>query len=98
MTKDGAATRALVTYWTSAQVSRSALCHSRFSGRCRDARVLESLASHHTVIRYDARGLGLSDRNPPDRSQDSPILDIEAVAVSFRSNCLPCSPQLLGGQ
>lgn len=40
---------------------------------------LETLASHHTVVRYDARGLGLSDRNPPDRSLDAHVLDIDAV-------------------
>lgn len=45
---------------------------------------LESLASHHTVIRYDARGLGLSDRDPADRSLDAHILDIEAVVGKLR--------------
>jgi class 3 adenylate cyclase len=45
---------------------------------------LESLARHRKVIRYDARGLGLSDRNPPDRSLDAHILDIEAVATKLR--------------
>jgi class 3 adenylate cyclase/pimeloyl-ACP methyl ester carboxylesterase len=45
---------------------------------------LESLASHHTVIRYDARGLGLSDRDPEDRSLDAHILDIDAVVEKLR--------------
>lgn len=45
---------------------------------------LESLASHHTVIRYDARGLGLSDRDPADRSLDAHILDIDAVVEKLR--------------
>lgn len=40
---------------------------------------LEHLAETHTVIRYDARGLGLSDRNAPDRSLDAHLLDVEAV-------------------
>jgi pimeloyl-ACP methyl ester carboxylesterase/class 3 adenylate cyclase len=41
---------------------------------------LEHLAETHTIIRYDARGLGLSDRNAPDRSLDAHLLDIEAVS------------------
>ncbi|MBE0608312.1 MAG: adenylate/guanylate cyclase domain-containing protein [Dehalococcoidia bacterium] len=45
---------------------------------------LESLANHHTVIRYDARGLGLSDRDPGDRSLDAHILDIDAVVEKLR--------------
>lgn len=45
---------------------------------------LEALASHHTVIRYDARGLGLSDRDPGDRSLDAHILDIDAVVGKLR--------------
>jgi pimeloyl-ACP methyl ester carboxylesterase len=40
---------------------------------------LEHLAHTHTVIRYDARGLGLSDRLAPDRSLDAHLLDVEAV-------------------
>jgi pimeloyl-ACP methyl ester carboxylesterase len=45
---------------------------------------LETLASHHTVIRFDARGLGLSDRNPADRSLDAHLLDIDAVVEKLR--------------
>jgi class 3 adenylate cyclase/pimeloyl-ACP methyl ester carboxylesterase len=45
---------------------------------------LESLAQHHTVIRYDARGLGLSDRDPADRSLDGHLLDIDAVVAKLR--------------
>jgi len=45
---------------------------------------LESLANHHTVIRYDARGLGLSDRDPGDRSLDAHIRDIDAVVGKLR--------------
>lgn len=40
---------------------------------------LEHMAETHTVIRYDARGLGLSDRHAPDRSLDAHLLDVEAV-------------------
>ena len=40
---------------------------------------LKHLAGTHTVIRYDARGLGLSDREAPDRSLDAHLLDVEAA-------------------
>lgn len=40
---------------------------------------LEHLAETHTVVRFDARGLGLSDRTAPDRSLDAHLLDVEAV-------------------
>jgi pimeloyl-ACP methyl ester carboxylesterase/DNA-binding CsgD family transcriptional regulator len=39
----------------------------------------EALASHFTVIRYDKRGVGLSDRNVTDLSVDARFRDIEAV-------------------
>lgn len=44
---------------------------------------LEHLAETHTVIRYDARGLGLSDRESPDRSLDAHLRDVEAVIDRF---------------
>ena len=37
------------------------------------------LASHHTVIRFDQRGSGLSDRNVADLSFDAWVSDLEAV-------------------
>jgi class 3 adenylate cyclase/pimeloyl-ACP methyl ester carboxylesterase len=40
---------------------------------------IEWFARTHRVIRYDARGTGLSDRRPPSRSLDSHLLDVEAV-------------------
>lgn len=40
---------------------------------------LEHLAETNTVVRFDARGLGLSDRAAPDRSLDAHLLDVEAV-------------------
>lgn len=42
---------------------------------------MESLAANHQVVRFDARGLGLSDRTESDRSLDSHILDLEAVVT-----------------
>jgi pimeloyl-ACP methyl ester carboxylesterase len=42
-------------------------------------RLYSTVAEHNTFIRLDHRGFGLSDRNPPDYSIESLILDIEAV-------------------
>jgi pimeloyl-ACP methyl ester carboxylesterase len=39
----------------------------------------ERLSSEHTVIRYDSRGAGLSDRGIADFSMDAKLRDIEAV-------------------
>lgn len=38
-----------------------------------------ALAQTSTLVRLDPRGFGLSDREPPDFSLDSIVLDIEAV-------------------
>ena len=40
---------------------------------------LEGLAEGHTVIRYDERGCGLSDRNVEDVSLEARVADLEAV-------------------
>ncbi len=40
----------------------------------------ERLASNRTLVRYDARGFGLSDRDVTDFSLDAQLLDLEAVA------------------
>ncbi|MFM9888384.1 MAG: alpha/beta fold hydrolase [Burkholderiales bacterium] len=40
---------------------------------------LTALARHHTLIRYDARGCGLSDRDVDDFSLERHIEDLEAV-------------------
>ncbi|UCH86817.1 MAG: adenylate/guanylate cyclase domain-containing protein [Dehalococcoidia bacterium] len=42
------------------------------------------LATKRSVVRFDARGLGLSDRDVDDLSLDSRILDLEAVVDSLR--------------
>jgi class 3 adenylate cyclase len=39
----------------------------------------EHLASRATLVRYDCRGMGMSDRDALDFSQDAAILDLEAV-------------------
>ena len=40
----------------------------------------ESLAISSTVVRYDGRGSGLSQREPADFSLDARLLDLESVA------------------
>ena len=42
------------------------------------------LASHHTVIRFDQRGSGLSDRNVADLSFDAWVSDLEAVVEALQ--------------
>jgi DNA-binding winged helix-turn-helix (wHTH) protein/pimeloyl-ACP methyl ester carboxylesterase len=41
--------------------------------------VYEGLARHHTLVRFDMRGTGLSDRNVPLSSEQLFVLDLEAV-------------------
>lgn len=41
--------------------------------------LMEALAENHTLIRYDGRGTGLSDRNVDDVSLDGWVRDMEAV-------------------
>jgi pimeloyl-ACP methyl ester carboxylesterase/DNA-binding CsgD family transcriptional regulator len=40
---------------------------------------LEGLAAGHTVVRYDERGCGLSDRDPRELSVDAWVADLETV-------------------
>jgi class 3 adenylate cyclase len=39
----------------------------------------EGLARTRQIVRYDGRGMGLSDRDPPDFSVETHVLDLEAV-------------------
>jgi pimeloyl-ACP methyl ester carboxylesterase len=39
----------------------------------------ETIAQHHTIVRYDKQGGGLSDRNRSDFSLDSEVQPIEAI-------------------
>jgi pimeloyl-ACP methyl ester carboxylesterase/DNA-binding CsgD family transcriptional regulator len=41
---------------------------------------IEGLSRHRTYVRYDARGCGLSDRDPKEISFESWVRDLEAVA------------------
>jgi pimeloyl-ACP methyl ester carboxylesterase/DNA-binding CsgD family transcriptional regulator len=43
---------------------------------------LRGLARHHTLIRYDERGCGLSDRDAPELSLEGWVRDLEAVVDS----------------
>lgn len=45
---------------------------------------LEAFGKNHRVIRFDARGLGLSDRSDSDRSFDGHMLDLEAVVEKLK--------------
>jgi pimeloyl-ACP methyl ester carboxylesterase/DNA-binding CsgD family transcriptional regulator len=47
---------------------------------------LETLSQKHTLLRYDSRGCGLSDRDPAELSFEGWIKDLEAVvdAAGFR--------------
>jgi len=41
--------------------------------------VMEAMSAHHTLIRYDQRGTGLSDRDVEDISFEAWVRDLEAV-------------------
>ena len=42
-------------------------------------RLFRELSDRHTLIRYDERGSGLSDWDPPEQSLDAWVLDLETV-------------------
>ena len=52
---------------------------------------LDGLAEGHTVIRYDERGCGLSDRDVEDFSLDARVADLETVidAAGYEQVDLP---------
>jgi pimeloyl-ACP methyl ester carboxylesterase len=45
-----------------------------------------TIAQHHTVVRYDKHGCGLSDRNRSDFSLDSEVRTIEAIVKELGLN------------
>ncbi len=53
-------------------------------------RLMEELARHNTLIRYDARGSGLSDRIMPSTVEDH-MLDLEAVVARLGLGALALS-------
>jgi pimeloyl-ACP methyl ester carboxylesterase/DNA-binding CsgD family transcriptional regulator len=50
---------------------------------------VEGLSRHHTYIRYDTRGCGLSDREPPEISFESWVRDLEAVVDAMKLERFP---------
>jgi DNA-binding winged helix-turn-helix (wHTH) protein/alpha-beta hydrolase superfamily lysophospholipase len=46
----------------------------------------ERLAEHHTVVRYDGRGIGLSDRYDGDFTEETRQRDLEAVLHAIGAN------------
>jgi pimeloyl-ACP methyl ester carboxylesterase/DNA-binding CsgD family transcriptional regulator len=50
---------------------------------------LRGLAQHHTLIRYDERGCGLSDRDVTEFSIEAWVRDLEAVIEALDLECFP---------
>jgi pimeloyl-ACP methyl ester carboxylesterase/DNA-binding CsgD family transcriptional regulator len=50
---------------------------------------LDGLSRRHTFVRYDARGCGLSDRNPPEISLEAWVRDLEAVVDAAQLERFP---------
>lgn len=61
------------------------------------ADVYEALARHFTLVRFDMRGTGLSDRNAPLTSEEHFVLDLEAVADELGLEEFPLFGLCLGG-
>src|SRR5258706_14391103 len=55
---------------------------------------VEGLSRHHTYIRYDTRGCGLSDRDPQEISFESWVRDLEAVCDTNKLDRIPRLPTL----
>ncbi len=51
--------------------------------------MLENLAQGFTLIRYDMRGSGLSEREPGELSFENWILDLEAVVDNLKLESFP---------
>lgn len=58
---------------------------------------IEGLSRDHTYIRYDARGCGLSDREPPDISFENAVRDLEAVVDALKLDRFPLLGMSGGG-
>jgi pimeloyl-ACP methyl ester carboxylesterase/DNA-binding CsgD family transcriptional regulator len=50
---------------------------------------LEAMARRHTLVRYDQRGCGLSDRDPPEASFEAYVRDLETVVDALRLERFP---------
>jgi DNA-binding winged helix-turn-helix (wHTH) protein/pimeloyl-ACP methyl ester carboxylesterase len=53
------------------------------------ADVYDALARQHTLVRFDMRGTGLSDRNVPLSSEQLFVLDLEAVVDALKLQTFP---------
>ncbi len=62
------------------------------------ADIFEALAQHHTLVRFDMRGTGLSDRNVVLSSEQLFVLDFEAVVDELRLDSFPVCGLCGGGQ
>ena len=58
---------------------------------------LEALSAHHTLVRYDERGSGLSDWNAADLSFETWISDLETVVDTLRLERFPLYGVSQGG-
>ena len=58
---------------------------------------IKLLARRHTLIRYDGRGCGLSDRDPADFSLDRCVEDLEAVVDSCKLSRFVLFGATIGG-
>ena len=72
-----------IDYWTLGEgtplVHMAELSHIQLEWRLHPGRWYERLSEKRMVIRYDGRGMGLSDRDVPDYSLDALVLDLETV-------------------
>jgi pimeloyl-ACP methyl ester carboxylesterase/DNA-binding CsgD family transcriptional regulator len=60
-------------------------------------RGLEHLAEQWTVVRYDPRGCGLSERNVEDFSLEAHLSDLEAVTAALRLDQFALNAPMLAG-
>jgi pimeloyl-ACP methyl ester carboxylesterase len=74
------------------------LSHLQLSWRDPAARrFFEGLALHHTLMRYDQRGSGLSDRNRTDFSLEAELRDLETVIDNLKLKRLALMGISVGG-
>ena len=59
-------------------------------------RFWEHLAEHHTVVRYDGRGMGLSDRYSGEFSEETRQFDLEAVLDAVGADKVVAARHLRG--
>lgn len=58
---------------------------------------LEGLSLHHTLVRYDERGCGLSDHDPAEMSLDAFVTDLETVVDAIGLERFPLLGLSQGG-